>query len=122
MENETEKTFISIDDVKKVEMTAGKIISVEKIPNTDKLLKLMVDFAEEKPRQIVSGIALSYPNEQELVGKKCMFITNLQPRTIKGHESNGMILALSTQDANGVTTAFSLLEPHPDIPQGTKAK
>ncbi len=109
--------MITFEDFKKVEVTVGKILSVEKIPDTDKLLKLMVDFAEEKPRQIVSGIALYYPNEQDLVGKKCMFVTNLEPRVIRGHESNGMLFAVSTE-----TGAFSLLEPHPDIPQGTKAK
>ena len=53
--------MISYDDFAKVEIRAGKILSAEKIPDTDKLLKLMVDFAEEKPRQIVSGISLYFP-------------------------------------------------------------
>lgn len=109
--------MITYDDFAKVEIKAGKILSAEKIPDTDKLLKLEVDFAEEKPRQIVSGISLYFPDHSVLVGKKCMFVTNLEPRTIKGYESNGMLFALSTPEG-----AFSLLEPQDIIPVGTKAK
>lgn len=109
--------MISFEDFKKVEMTLGKILSAEKIPDTDKLLKLLVDFREEAPRQIISGISLYFPDPGVLVDKKCMFITNLEPRTIRGHESNGMIMALSTDDGK-----FSLLEVDDSMPEGTKAK
>jgi len=108
---------ISYDDFAKVEIKAGKILSAEKIPDTDKLLKLSVDFAEDKPRQIVSGISMYFPDVNVLVGKTCMFVTNLEPRMIKGYESNGMLFALSNTDGN-----FSLLEPSSNIPVGTKAK
>lgn len=108
---------ITYDDFAKVEIKVGKILSAEKIPETDKLLKLSVDFAEGTPRQIVSGISLYFPDCTVLVGKKCMFVTNLQPRMIKGFESNGMLFAVSTEDGK-----FSLLEPREDIPEGTKAK
>jgi methionyl-tRNA synthetase len=128
---------ISYDDFAKVEIKAGKILSAEKIPDTDKLLKLMVDFAEtvevvdetgnktlvSKPRQIVSGISIQFPDPSVLVGKVCMFVTNLEPRMLRGIESNGMLFALSTsstlENPNGT---FSLLEPNPIIPIGTKAK
>jgi len=60
---------ISFEDFVKVEIKAGKILSAEKIPDTDKLLKLMVDFAEGTPRQIVSGISLYFPDATVLVGK-----------------------------------------------------
>lgn len=109
--------MISYNDFEKVEIRVGKILSAEKIPDTDKLLKLIVDFAEEKPRQIVSGISLYYPDPNVLVGKICMFVTNLEPRIIKGFESNGMLFALSTPEG-----AFSLLEPNQSIPIGIKAK
>jgi methionyl-tRNA synthetase len=109
--------MISYDDFAKVEIRVGKILSAEKIPDTDKLLKLSVSFAEENPRQIVSGIALYFPDPAILVGKKCMFVANLEPRTIKGFESNGMLFAVSTEDGK-----FSLLEPASDIPEGTKAR
>ena len=108
---------ITFDDFAKIEVRVGKILSAEKIPDTDKLLKLSVDFAEGTPRQIVSGISLYFPDCAVLVGKECMFVTNLAPRTIKGHESNGMLFAVSTEDGK-----FSLLEPGADIPEGTKAK
>lgn len=108
---------ITYEDFQKVEIKAGVILSAEKIPDTDKLLKLSVDFAEPAPRQIVSGIALYFVDPQVLVGKKCMFVTNLAPRTIKGFESNGMLFALSTPEG-----AFSLLEPGALIPVGTRAK
>jgi len=109
--------MITFDDFAKVEIRAGKILSAERIPDTDKLLKLMVDFAEPAPRQIVSGIALHFPDPAVLVGKTCMFVTNLEPRVIKGYESNGMLFAVSTPEG-----AFSLLEPSGVIPPGTKAK
>ncbi len=114
---------ISYDDFAKVEIKAGKIISAEKIPDTDKLLKLMVDFAEVSPRQIVSGISAYFPEPAVLVGKTCMFVTNLEPRMIKGFESNGMLFALSTPaTVDSPLGNFSLLEPSPSIPPGTKAK
>ena len=110
--------MISIDDFKKVELAVGKILSAEKIPDTDKLLKLSVDLGEESPRQIVSGISKYFPDPSTLVGKKCMFVANLEPRTIRGYESNGMILAVSTEDGE----KFSLLEPHEGIPVGVRAR
>lgn len=117
MNETTPPLKISFDDFSKVEIKAGKILSAEKIPDTDKLLKLSVDFAELAPRQIVSGISTYFPDPQVLVGKTCMFVTNLEPRMIKGNESNGMLFAVSTPDGN-----FSLLEPNSTIPPGTKAK
>lgn len=110
-------TKISYEDFKKVEIRVGKILSAEKIPETDKLLKLSVDFAEAAPRQIVSGISAYFPDPAVLVNKKCMFVTNLEPRTIRGHESNGMLFAVSTDDGK-----FSTLEPQGDIPEGTLAR
>lgn len=111
------KTHISYEEFAQVEIKAGKILSAEKIPDTDKLLKLMVEFGEIAPRQIVSGISAYFPDPAVLVGKKCMFVTNLEPRKIRGYESNGMLFALSTPEG-----AFSLLEPGEAIPPGTKAK
>lgn len=114
--------MITYEEFKKVEVRAGKILSAEKIPDTDKLLKLMVDFGEKdesgnaKPRQIVSGIALKFPDTASLTGKTCMFVTNLEPRTIKGFESNGMLFAVSTPEGG-----FSLLEPNDTISPGTLA-
>ena len=116
--------MINIEDFKKIELVVGKILSAEKIPNTLKLLKLSVDLGEEVPRQIVSGISLYFPDTSLLVGKKCMFVANLEPRIIRGFESNGMILAVSTEDGpngNG-QSKFSLLLPDDTIPIGVKAR
>ena len=74
---------ISIDDFKKVEIKIGEIKSAEKAENADKLLRLEVNFGDHT-RQIVSGIAEYYPEPNDLVGKKCPFITNLEPRNIRG--------------------------------------
>ena len=109
--------MISIEDFKKVDIAVGEILSAEKIPETDKLLKLSVNLGEEKPRQIVTGISLYFPDCSVLVGRKCMFVANLEPRIIRGLESQGMILAVSTEDGK-----FSLLEPNNEIPAGTRAK
>lgn len=119
--------MINIEDFKKIEIVVGEILSAEKIPDTDKLLKLTVDLGsilglageEEKRdiRQIVSGISLYFPDCSILVGKKCMFVANLEPRVIRGYESRGMILAVVTFDDK-----FSLLEPRDFIPVGTRAR
>ena len=122
--------MISIEDFKKIEIVVGKILSAEQVLETDKLLKLSVDLGpifalgpsetkEEKRdiRQIVSGISLYFPDCSVLVGKKCMFVANLEPRVIRGLESQGMILAVSTEDGK-----FSLLEPNDEIPAGAHAK
>jgi methionyl-tRNA synthetase len=111
-----EKEKINYDDFAKVEITLGTVLSVEVVPDADKLLKLMVDLGEETPRQILSGIREYFEDPQSLVGKQCPFITNLAPRTIRGLESNGMILAAN----NGETLA--LFHPSTPLPSGTKLK
>ncbi len=108
--------MIQYDDFAKLEIKIGEILSVEVVPDADKLLKLMVDFGEEAPRQILSGIREYFEDPQALVGRKCPFVTNLEPRTIRGFESQGMILAGSNE---GV---LALLHPHQDVPNGTRIK
>lgn len=105
--------MIQFDDVAKVEMTIGLIDTVEEIPESNKLYKITVDFGEETPRTILSGIR-KFITAEELTGKKVAFVTNLEPRPMLGLESQGMILAASTNEA------FSLLEVNQDIPQGTR--
>lgn len=110
--------MINIEDFKKVEITVGKIISADKIEGSEKLLKLMVEFKEETgPRQILSGIQKFFGDESVLVGRKCMFVTNLEPRKMMGLESNGMLFALGGHD----DIPFSLVVPQTDVPEGTRA-
>src|SRR3989344_7996012 len=102
---------ITIEDLKKIEVRIGKIINAEKVENADRLLKLEVDFGEFK-RQIVSGIAEFY-NPSDLIGKECPFIVNLEPRTFRGIESQGMLLAV------GVDNKAVLLHPDKEVPEGS---
>jgi len=108
--------MISYEDFAKLEITIGAIRSVEVVEGADRLLKLEVDMGEAEPRQIISGIREYFEDPQTLVGIQCPFLTNLEPRIIRGLESQGMILAAS---ADGV---FALLEPGRDIPVGTKIR
>ena len=107
--------MINIDDFKKIEIKIGEILTAEKVDGADKLLRFTIDFKEETPRQILSGIALHIPDPQTLVGKKLPFLVNLEPRTIRGFESNGMLMAVSDDEGN-----FSLLEPTSPIKTGSR--
>ena len=90
---EVEQTRISIEDFAKVEMRVGEVKSAERVAGANKLLKLLVDIGSET-RQIVAGIAETYSPEQ-LLGKKIVVVVNLQPRKLRGVESNGMLVAAS---------------------------
>lgn len=107
---------ISIEDFAKVKIRIGTIVSAEKVPDADKLIKLMIDMGEGSPRQILSGIAMHYPDPSVLVGKKVPVIANLTPRVIRGHESNGMVLYAVGE--NLLTT----LSPASDVPNGTEIR
>lgn len=107
---------ISIDEFAKVEVKVGTVLSAELVPETEKLLKLSIDFNEETgPRQIVSGIRAYVAEPETLVGRQLAFVTNLAPRTIKGLESNGMLFAVGEGDT------FAFLTPDRPVPPGTAA-
>ena len=114
--------MISIDEFKKVEIRAGKILSVELIEGSDKLLKLSVGFGEEAPRQILSGIKKYFEDPQELVGVTCAFVTNLEPREMMGLTSQGMIMAASGDLPAQTGSFFSLLKFSEDTPPGSLVK
>ncbi len=106
----------TIDDFLKIEMKVGKILSADNIEGSEKLLKLSVSFGEETPRTVLSGIKKYFPDIQVLVGKKCGFVTNLEPRQMMGLESQAMIMAASTDEK------INLFEVSEEIPEGTKIK
>jgi methionyl-tRNA synthetase len=107
---------ISIDDFMKVELRVGQVKAAEKVKGADKLLRLEVDIGTEV-RQLVAGIALAYKPE-DLIGRKVVIVANLQPRKLRGLESNGMIVAASVgEDGKPVLAGF--LE---DVPIGAKLK
>ena len=106
--------MINYEDFKKLDIRIGKILSAERIENSDKLLKLEVNFGDEK-RQIVSGIAQHFTPES-LIGKEAPFVINMEPRILRGVESAGMILAASV-DGKAV-----LLRPDEEVPPGSIVK
>jgi len=108
--------MITIDDFAKVELRVAQVVSAERVPGADKLLKLMVDVGTET-RQILAGIAKAYSPES-LVGRKIVIVANLLPRRMRGLESNGMLLAASVGD-EGQPVLASFLE---DVPNGAKLK
>jgi methionyl-tRNA synthetase len=99
-----------------LEFRVGRIEEAEEVPGTDKLLRLVVSFGSGDTRQVVSGIRLYFPDPAALVGRHCVFATNLAPRVIRGLESLGMILAAH----NEATGSFALLEVPTDVPPGTR--
>lgn len=118
---------ITFEEFKKLQIKIGLIVEANKIEGTDKLLKLEVDFGDDPSahstgsgqassgrlrRQIVSGIAQFYKPEK-LIGKQFPFITNLEPRTIRGVESQGMILAVDVHEK------AVLLKPVKKVPNGS---
>lgn len=104
---------ISFDEFQKLDLRIGKIIEATQIANSKKLIKIIVDFGSEK-RQAVAGL-LKYYQPEEMVGKKCVFLLNLQRRMLAGVESQCMILA--AEDTEGKVT---VLQPEKDISEGSK--
>ena len=88
--------IITIDDFAKIELKTAKVLEAEKMPKSQRLLKLKVDAGEAEPRTILAGIAESYEPEQ-LIGKSIVIVANLAPRKMMGLESNGMVLAASPE-------------------------
>ncbi len=104
--------MISFEDFKKIDLRIAKIISVSKIEESEKLLKIEVELGEEK-RTIVAGIA-GYYSPEELINKNVVVIVNLEPRIMFNIESQGMILAV--KDENNL----SVLVPEREIKNGSK--
>jgi len=100
---------IIMEDFAKVKLRVAKVLEVEKIKGTDKLLKLIVDAGSEQ-RQIVSGIATDY-NAEELIGKKIVIIANLMPIKLRGVLSEGMILAAEDENGLSIVTLDKDVEP-----------
>ena len=110
--------MITIDEFQKVELKIGRILKAENIEGSEKLLKLNVDLGEpEYPegRQILSGIAKQYKPE-DLIDKQIVVVSNLEPRTMMGMESRGMILAA------GDDGQISLIIPDKEIKSGSSVK
>jgi methionyl-tRNA synthetase len=104
---------VSFAEFQKLDLRIGKIIEATQIPNSKKLIKIIVDFGSEK-RQAVAGL-LKYYKPEEFVGKKCVFLLNLQRRVLAGVESQCMILAAEDNEEN-----VTVLQPEKDIAEGSR--
>ena len=103
---------IQFKDFKKLDIRIGKIISADKVPDSDKLIKLILDMGDHT-RQVVAGIADIVDDENSLVGREVPVLVNLEPRILRGVESNGMILAV---DVDGTPV---LLSSESEVPPGS---
>ena len=104
---------ISFEEFQKLDLHIGKITEASQIPGSRNLIRILVDFGTEK-RQAVAGL-LQWYKSQDLVGKKCVFILNLQKRKVMGVESQCMILAAEDDEGNVV-----VLQPEKDMAEGIK--
>ncbi|HEX2676666.1 MAG TPA: methionine--tRNA ligase subunit beta, partial [Polyangiales bacterium] len=101
---------IEYDDFAKVELRVAEVLSAERVPKSDKLLKLSVNAGDPAPRQILAGIGQHYAPE-DLVGKRVVIVANLKPRKLMGLESQGMVLAASDENGLRVTTVAGDVKP-----------
>ncbi|MEI8229545.1 MAG: methionine--tRNA ligase [Candidatus Peregrinibacteria bacterium] len=107
--------MITFEDFKKLDIRIGKVTSVEKVPDADKLLKFVFDVGSEE-RQIIAGMAEFFIDPSMLVGKEMPILMNIEPRMFRGYQSHGMIIAA---DVDGHPI---LLHPEKDIPAGSKVR
>jgi methionyl-tRNA synthetase len=115
--------YVTYEEFKKMDIRIGTIKEIEPVPETDKLLRFQIDFNEKNEnqeptlRQIVSGIHEYFPEYEKLIGKQVLYIINLEPRTIKGVESNGMLMAVDGRDGKPV-----FLIPDTEVDSGSKVR
>jgi methionine--tRNA ligase beta chain len=109
-----EKSNIAYDDFAKLDLRVATILAAEPIPGADKLLKITLDAGELGERTVAAGIKAWYQPE-DLLGKKVVYLANLAPRTLRGVESQGMIIAAGEAEA-------ILLHPDRAVEAGTKVR
>src|SRR5437588_5601070 len=110
------KTAISLDTLNQLDIRIGTILSVNDVPDSDKLVQLRVSFGDHE-RTIVAGIKKERANPREIEGKQALFVVNLEPRKMRGVLSEGMLFDIGYADA--VTPVLSV--PENPVPNGTRA-
>jgi methionyl-tRNA synthetase len=105
---------ITIEEFQKIQLKVAKVLTAERIPRSEKLIKLEVDLGTER-RQIVAGIGKKYEPEA-LVGQRIVIVANLKPAKLMGIESQGMVLAAGDKEVGGLVTIME------DVELGTKVK
>ena len=98
-------------------MRVGQVLTAERIPKSDKLLRFTIDVGEEQPRQVLAGIA-EYYEPEAMIGRKVIVVANLKPRKLRGFESQGMVVAASVGE-NGRPVVATFTE---DVPNGARLK
>ncbi len=111
------KPAITIDDLTKIDIRAGTIEAADEVENSDKLVRLTVNFGDHK-RCILSGIKKERPSYKELEGRQTLFVVNLAPRKMAGLVSEGMLFDIGFAD--GVSPALAI--PEKPVPDGTRAE
>ncbi len=109
---------VQFNDWQKLDLRVGEILEIEDIKGADKLYKLTINLGTEK-RMLVSGLKDFY-SKDELKNKRCVVFTNLEPKTLRGVESKGMVLAAVAEDDSGKEVKVQLLQPDSDIEIGSK--
>jgi tRNA-binding protein len=110
------KPVVSLEVLNQLDIRVGTIVSVEDVPNSDKLVQLHVGFGDHE-RTIVAGMKTERTNPQEIVGKQALFVVNLEPRKMRGVLSEGMLFDIGYAD--GVRPALAITENL--VPDGTRA-
>jgi methionyl-tRNA synthetase len=110
-------SYIEIGDFAKVDLRAGEILTAERVPKSDKLLRFTIDIGEQEPRQVLAGIA-EYYEPEKMIGRKVIVVANLKPRKLRGYESQGMVVAASVgEDGRPVIATFT-----EEVPNGARLK
>ena len=107
--------MITIDDFAKVELKVGTVLEAEEVEASDKLIKLTVDLGEEQPRTVLTGMK-TWHQPDHFKGRQLVFVTNLEPRSMMGVESQGMVVASDPEEGP------VLLIPEKQVPPGTKVR
>ena len=110
------KPPVSIDDLNKIDIRVGTIVSVADVPGSDKLVQMRVSFGDHE-RTIVAGMKGEREDPQEIVGKQALFVVNLAPRKMRGVVSEGMLFDIGYAD--GVKPVLAM--PEAIVPDGTRA-
>jgi tRNA-binding protein len=110
------KPLVTRDILEALDIRVGTIVSVEDVPKSTKLVRLTVDFGDHR-RRIVAGLKQERANPRDIEGRQCLFVVNLEPRTIMGEVSEGMLFDIG--HADGVTPCLAI--PERSVPNGLRA-
>ncbi len=113
---QTIKPTVAIDILERLDVRVGTIFAVEEVTGSNKLVRLRVDFGDHQ-RQIIVGMKQERANPNEVEGKQALFVVNLEPRTIRGELSEGMLFDIGYAD--GITPVLAV--PEKPVPNGTRA-